>query len=271
MFALIKPQIKKTLKSIKVEAVCHGDVKYYIFYVRNPKKINWTKLASKLGDLKSRVILGEEIKLPKSSSIKLTCCERYAHKLTMHALDEILASNAAFVKDKQATIIDIQCKYQGYSDILVRYFNRVKIITNKIDFYNNYSDSKLYECGATVTITNECTRIDPENILFVSPTGIILPTMENSDMPVISAHNVEFKMKAPVYHSFYEKPPTVLADLLSEHEIENIELSHKIAGALYEFCGIRSLGTRVDTGFVNEERSEFENIKVNIFSIDKNV
>lgn len=265
MFAIIKLQQKWCFKPIKLETLEQGDAKFYIVSVRNRDTINWQKIERMLGDTRSRVILSDGIKIPHTACVKKATCDRYIHKLTAAALEEILHCNAKFVKDKLCTLIDIQCKHQNYADILVKYFNRVKIITNKVEFYNNYRDAKLYECGAAVTITTECLHYNDDSSLFVSPEGIILPLMENIAAPIIAAGRLDYAVKAPVYHSFYERDIPALSTHFSEDALANHEFVSDIAGALYEFCGVRSIGTSANMAYFNDDLQTIDYIKTNIF------
>lgn len=271
MFAVIKVQAKKTFKAIKVEVVKIKDVKYYIFYVRNAKKTKWDKLYNLLGDLKSRVILCDDIEIPVHIPIKVVTCDRYANKLALEALDKILEYNNEYVKNRSAVLIDIQCKYQGFADILLKYFSQVRIVTNKIEFYENYRDEKLYDFGATVTITNDCKKLDLGNNLFVTPAGIITSCMENTNIPIISAKTVGSNIKSTVYHSFYEEPQKSITSMLNEKEKQNQKFCYNMSGALYEYCGVGCLGKNVSSGYVNSTKQTLEQIKVNIFSLDKKV
>lgn len=266
MFAIIKKQHKHSFKSITVQANTYGDVRYYVFNLRNVKRVNWVRLAERLGDLKTRVILAQDIPEPTNTAIRQSSCERYTHKLTANSLDAILNANHAYTSTQQATLIDLQCRHQCYADVLVNHFARVRIVTMKPEFYQNYSDAKLYECGAAITIQSTTRTQSDDTVLYVTPTGIVLPQMESSTAPIISAHDVGHRLVAPIYHSFYEQT-SLPETLVSEDIAEDPALMRRLLGALYEFCGLRTLGTTPVGGFCDGTELTLEQIKVNIFAL----
>ena len=270
MFAIIKVQTKKSFKAIKVEVVKINDVKCYVYHIKSLKKIKWDNLVNMLGDLKSRVILCDNIEIPFDVPIKTIMCDRYANKLAMNSLEKILEYNKEHIKNLSSVLIDIQCKYQGYADILLRYFGKVRIVTNKTEFYENYRDEKLYESGATVTITNVYKKLDIDNNLYVTPGGIITSCMENTNIPIISSKPVNSNVKSVVYHSFYEEPQKLIASILNERDLENQQLCYSMSGALYEYYGLGYLSSNVSGGYKNRNKQSIDDIKINIFSLDKN-
>ncbi len=185
--------------------------------------------------------------------------------MTINALDDILDYNKSKIKNKTVTLIDIFCRYQDYADVLVKYFGCVRIITNKIDLYKTYKSVKLYECGATIMLSSSLSNSSgSNNILFVSPDGIIFSSMANQNIPIISAKCVDVDINAPIYHSFR-------ADTPSEYviDITNGISQHIYQAALYEYCGLRCFSKNIPIyGYLNKDTIKLEDIKINIFPID---
>lgn len=268
MFAVIRRAKRWSFKPIKVEIVKQNDLKYYVFLVRNGDNIKWEKLSNLLGDLRTRVLFGDGIEEPSNRCVKKASCERYNHKLALNALKKILSHNSEYLHDKSAVLLDIHCKFQAYADVLIEHFKQVTIITSKVAFYRNYSDSKLFECGATISIDTKLSKLPCDTALCVSPSGIILPCFEQPNIPIISAIPVHEKVNAPVYHSFYENCGDDCG-LEWLHCDGDSKFNEAALGALYEYCGMRTLGKSADGGYLQGEKMSIEQIKVNIFSLDK--
>lgn len=239
-----------------------------------------------LGDTKTRAVIHSSVVLPPDTSVKAVDITAYSHKLTANALANILEHNRKAISFKTATLIDISCKHQNYADILIQYFSKLRIVTNKSSIYRHYKDAKLYECGAAISISSRLTRQSEDNALFVSPDGIILPGMNHQMIPIITSSPISADVTAPVYHSFRAQTPQQYFDIIfqnmylknyddqtdnSDEFKRHLLFLHCYQAALYEYCGIRTLGiAKPSLCILNNEVKTIEEIKVNIFSIDKN-
>lgn len=265
MFAVIRKATKWSLKPIKVQVVRNSDFKYYVFLVRNRDNIKWEKLSLLLGDLRTRVLFGDGIEEPLNKCVRKASCERYSHKLGIDALKQILSHNSNYLMEKSVVLLDLHCKFQAYADVLVEHFKQVTIITSKVAFYRNYSDAKLFECGATISIDTKLRKPASDCVLCVSPNGIILPCFERVHLPVFSALPVCENNSCNVYHSFYENCDFDARFDWLYNEFD-CHFNEAARGALYEYCGVRSLGKRADGGYVLGKKLDIEQIKSSIFS-----
>lgn len=253
-------------KSMKLSYVKKNDVRFCHLKVKNIKRINWGKVEKILGDTKSRIIFGNDIVPPIDSDLKTVDDTAYSHVITINALKGILEYHKNYVAKKTVILVDTFCKHQDYASVLVDYFGTVKIVTNKISLYQNFKDTKLYEDGAIVTISSSMDKITSETVLFVSPDGIVFPSMTNQHIPILSLKKLSDLVLSPVYHSFESEISDEVAHLMPD----GIS-SHLFQAALYEYCGMRHLSKNVPAfGYLNDAKTSYEKMKISIFPIDMN-
>lgn len=280
MFTIITSNLysKRKLysKRFKLEYVTRGNVKYCVMQLRKSKNVNWNKIAKLLGETKERVVVTDEIEIPHSCFVKPIDNTSYSHLVTMEALKEILSFHRDYIKNKTATLIDVNCRYQDYANILVNFFGTLRVVTNKLEFYEDYKQVMYYECGATILVSRKMFPTVKDNVLFVSPDGIILSNMTNQPVPIIIPKEVNVDAQAPIYHSFRAEPPkeyieAIPDDLLkiecirqdSEEKIEYF--FHNFQSAIHQYCGLRSLEKiKPSYGYRNQNKMTFETIKNSI-------
>ena len=136
---------------------------------------------------------------------------------------------------KTAVLVDLNCRYQSFANLLVHYFKMVRIITRDCEVYRYYIDQKLYECGAAVTVAAPGGPIGDSISLFVSPNGVILPSMKRSPVPiVVSEHSGDDSDAASrIFCSFRAAMPNFYRELCRS----GVD-GHLLQAALFECCGI---------------------------------
>ncbi|WMJ23565.1 hypothetical protein RBG61_02510 [Paludicola sp. MB14-C6] len=277
-------QKKLYLKNMKLDYVTCGDVKYCIVRIKKAENVSWNVIENLLGATKERVIVTNEITLPSTTAIKQLDIINYSHVTTMNALQEILSYNQKYIKNKTVTLIDINCHYQNYANILVGFFGVVRIITKKMQLYEDYKNTMYYECGANILVSNKIFPSASDNVLFVSPDGIILSNMINQTIPIIIPKKLGFDAHSYIYHSFRAETPNeyleaIPHDLLKldsiqidSEEKENPQMFlHSYQAAIYQYCGIKALGSlKPIYCYKNNNKIMMDTIKNNIFAIDIN-
>jgi len=282
MFTIITSEKKGSkfhFKKFKLNYVQQNDVKFCVVSLKKNRKVDWNKIEKVLGDTKTRTILFDDVQVPSNIGVTTVDYTSYSHLITINAVEEILCFNQEYIRNKSATLVDIGARHQNYADVLVRYFGVVRIITNKLELYKHYKNARLYEMGATVLVSNKLVNTASDNTLFVSPDGIVLPSMIGQSIPTLSSLPIKAETLSPIYHSFRAKTPKeyLLAientKTFTTGKTSTLELSdsfyHSYQAALYEYCGLRLLSRmNSEYGYLNSNKKTLEEIKFNIFTID---
>lgn len=256
MFAIVTGQDKTDRKlfsrKFKVTNVKQDDIAFFLVELKKTSYINKIRVKNLLGD--TRLILSDDIFSLSDKQFNFVDDYVYSNKLFQNGLEYLLKESSPINKSKSVTLIDIQSKFQDIADILIKYFNVLRIVTNKTELYQNYVDTKLYDCGATVIIENtvktmECTA------MYVSPDGIIFEQMNNSIVPILSISNIN-NIDAPIIHSFRAKTPLKYVEIMPKGINE-----HLFQAAIYNYCGIRKLSSLYPSKVnVNFEKKDIKQI-----------
>lgn len=253
-------------RRIRTTYIQRESFSFYVLRVRNLHRIPWKKLRTRLGNSCGRIVLGEGIILPTDTGILSVDDTRLSVALACNGLRELLSERRGNTAGKTAVLIDLNCKHQAFADILVSHYQTVRIVTRRVEWYQNYADRKFYECGAAVLVSS--TLAAGEAALYVTPDGVILPGMECAKVPVFMSKPPQAPLSDVklLVHSFRAPLPQeylcVFPKGVPEHDFE---------AALYEYCGQGSLGTlQPSTAIANGIAESMNELKTNLFSLDKN-
>ncbi len=236
MFTIVTQQNKADKKlfsnKMKLTNIKKNGVTFSLVEVKRKSSIKNQKVIDSIGN--SRVILSKPLLLFADKQFHFVDEAVYSFKLMQNGVKYLLDKSISIKKHMSVTLIDIQCRYQGLADILLKHFNTLRIVTNRKELYQNYVDTKLYDCGATVIIEENVKSLH-NTAVFVSPDGILFDNMNNSAVPVISVSNIP-DSNALIIHSFRAKTPSKYLDIMPTEICE-----HSYQAALYNYCGIRNL------------------------------
>lgn len=256
----------------KLSYVSKNGVSFAILRVRDARKIRWGAVKRKLGNSFGRVVCSAEIELPSDGSIVPVDDRRYSHLLTQNGLTELLKPNRPITCERTATLIDLGCRHQEFADILVRFFKTVRIVTRSCELYQNYVESKFYECGAAILISESPGEEDGTS-LYVSPEGVFFRVMENTETPVIctsepclpnTRHCCDGLPVTPVISCFRAATP---ADLqLAPSGVDD----HLYQAAVFHCCGVGKLATSLpEKAKLGGMYKSMNDLKTFLFSVDK--
>lgn len=242
MFTIVteqnKAEIKLFSKRVKRKNIKQNSIGFLLIELKRPSCLKKQKLMDEIGN--SRVILSNYLSEYAVKQFHFVDEAVYSFKLMQNGVEYLLDKTDPVQRQGSVTLIDIQCRYQSLADILLRHFNTLRIVTNRKELYQNYVDTKLYDCGATVTIDSSIKSLH-NTVLFVSPDGILFDKMNQSSAAIISVKNIE-NAKGVVLHSFRAKTPSKYLELLPAGICE-----HSYQAALYHYCGIRNLSALYPT------------------------
>ncbi|MFZ2538827.1 MAG: hypothetical protein WAX04_07985 [Oscillospiraceae bacterium] len=236
MFTIVTQQNKADRKlfskKMKLTNIKKNGVSFSLVEIKRQSCMKKPKILSTIGN--SRVILSKSFGLFADKQFNFVDESVYSFKLMQNGVKYLLEKSICIKKHMSVTLIDIQCRYQGLADILIKHFNTLRIVTNRKELYQNYVDTKLYDCGATVIIETSVKSLH-NTAVFISPDGILFDKMNNSSVVVISVSNIP-NSNAMIIHSFRAKTPSKYLNVMP---IEICE--HSYQAALYNYCGIRNL------------------------------
>ncbi|MEG0691678.1 MAG: hypothetical protein RR444_01190 [Oscillospiraceae bacterium] len=236
MFTIVTQQKKADRKlfskKMKLTNVKQNGVTFSLVEVKKISGIHNQKILSTIGNM--RVILSKPFEPQSDKQFNLVDESLYSSKLMQNGVEYLLSNCTSIKKHMSVTLIDIQCRYQGLADILIRHFNTLRIVTNRKQLYQNYVDTKLYDCGATVIVESSVKLLN-QTALYVSPDGILFDKMNHSPVPVISVSNIP-NANTMVIHSFRARTPSKYHEIMPDGICE-----HTYQAALYNYCGIRNL------------------------------
>lgn len=183
---------------------------------------------------RSPVMFARSVEPLEDNQFNLIDDTAYSLKLLQNGVKLLLSEGRLQVSHKTAVLIDLKCKYQELADILLNHFGTLKIVTSRKDFYKNYVDAKLYECGAAVIIQENLDKLDRSS-LYVSPSGILLSQINAYGIWVISMRPINLA-KSSIIHSFRATTPAEYREIMPEDLDE-----HLYQAGIYSYCGKRGL------------------------------
>lgn len=223
-----------------------------------PKRLR--QLKKLLGNTGNRLLCASGLQLPEEMGFIKADTKRYSMILAQNGLEKIL-QNAPPYSSECALLIDLNCKYQAFADILLRHYKSLRILTKKENFYRGYADARFYDMGASV-ILHEAMPDSGDYSLAVTPDGLIFPQMNRVSLRVLSCEALlnHQEKKPPFYffHSFRAKTPKAYSSLLPP----GIE-EHQFQAALLSFCGVSAFTSLIpESVTINGVKEPIENIKI---------
>lgn len=224
-------------RRIRVERIQREELAFAVLSLKNPSRVRWDRVRTRLGNSRERVVCGRGIELPPEAGISRVEEGRFSACIARNGLAKLLESDRRPTAGRVAVLIDINCRHQAFADTLVRSFQTLRVVTRKENLYRNYADAKFYESGATVLISSALPERE-DCALYVTPDGLILPGMERTSVPIVSIFplGAELPEAAVTIHSFRASLPEEYRALLPAGVGE-----HSFEAALYEHCGLRKL------------------------------
>ena len=237
---------------IRVDHIRKDNIFFYHVRMRrgmvlpgNPSGLPWKGLSRVLAASGGRTLLADGLsppaKLMSGDWWKPPDMERFSRLMLKKGLEVLLSAAASSAMGQTAVLLDWNCRYQDFADVLIRHFRTVQVVTRSRGMYQPYVEQKLYECGAAV-LTAEALPECRQAALFVSPSGLILPAMREHPAPVflpmpLRCSDIPAERQV---HSFRAELPASFEALLPE----GVDAT-AFQAALFECCGLPGLGNAV--------------------------
>lgn len=236
MFAILQISDKNTIftkpkiQSRRID-LPSGDAFFIVTTDRHMGKIPWKKLVNCLGILRHCMLLPENITAPYDADITVFTPDIFPRIVLMNSAADYIIKQKQLFSRKNLTIFDKEGLYTGYIEMLLPYFESIRIITDKTDIYEALCEKLMTDYGFSLIVSDK----------------------ESFNCDVV----ISYECKVPVYFSGKvfsgEKKFIMNAEVFSGSEItlpdeyENIRPRNigrvLFASALYEKCDCKSLSS----------------------------
>lgn len=232
IFAVMKSHLLQPEVDVKRVNIPSGTQPFFIVSTREQSgQIPWRAIEYSLGRLSSRLLLPNGVSVPESSNVKsLDFTDGLAAKMLLNTATNISKYSGIPKQKQRITVVDRTGIYIDQIEGLVKNASVVRVITDKIAWYEQLAQDIFYKWGASIIL------------------GTDLPPSLQSDI-VISPFEQITGTKALVLSTSECKcltPKTVISPRINlpaeflEFLPQNID-EHNFACALYDYCGIKKL------------------------------
>ncbi|MDF2568135.1 MAG: hypothetical protein K0R90_1591 [Oscillospiraceae bacterium] len=222
----------------KIETIRMREASFYIVKVPNAKSIKWGKVISALGKTSLKLVVQQGIELPDGEQVKKIDTTEYSHKILQMTIDYVFRQFKKPLKDIKMCLLDPRGIGLEYARIMIKYCGCLKIVTGKVDIYEDFSEQMLDEYGALVQVSESLENVN-DNMLIVAPYGIDLELTVPIMVPVISISDTGL---AHTFHSFRAQTPWRFKEIMP-HNLDE----HEYQAALYECCNVVKLSKTIAT------------------------
>ncbi|MDK2802408.1 MAG: hypothetical protein KFW09_03425 [Oscillospiraceae bacterium] len=220
-------------KSFYIDNIDDNGIKFYVIRIENYKYVDWREIEFFLGRTLGKVIFEDDFIITEEVGIDQFNTSDYDNKLTQNGIGYILKKLYTNKFNSIITLIDFRGRFIDYANIIAKYSHKFKVITNRIDFYSEFSEKIAYNYGNSVIVTPIVNNLD-ENNLVICPDCNSYTFLENLNIPIISSGKANQSL---VYSNFQNDEIKYIEDYIPK----GIDI-HRFKSALYSCCNIKSIG-----------------------------
>lgn len=249
MFAVlnIRPKSEKLYKRMweyafpkKTEilqtAVRNGAPFFTVCVSRVRGEIPWDDVAFYSGNCAERMLLPKGVIPPANSKVKAFVPKFLPQRVLFNTACELLARSEQSPVGKTITLIDNNAVLTREVNRLVPFGSAVRVVTNKTEDYELYSEKIMEDFGATLLLTDNIDSAADSNII-ISPEGLPEEILPSKTCIVFSGKQQPSQGFVSVTGKDVNLQPCYRR--IVPHGIDN----DMFAAALFEKCGVISLGT----------------------------
>lgn len=208
-----------TYRRPKIKRVKYGNSEYQIISARAKKgTLNYDKITKLVNG--RPIIKQVDINISDDCSFSLFDSSRYRQHIEIKSILSILEKAAEYKPSIPIAFVDMNCRFCGCLEPLMRISSEVYIITSRIEQYNEYANEYYLQFGAAPIVTNGTNVAERCSVIF-SPEGKGLLPLDK----VVFAPQNEF------YHIDGDCISTLCG---CPQKVDKIDL----AGAFFELCNI---------------------------------
>lgn len=193
--------------------------------------IDWHAVARICGPFANRVLLPEDISLPKEAPLQSPALPEFYNRVLLQTACSLVERTRMPMYRRVLGFVDLDGSYAEMLDTLLMHYTSVQVLTENIERYEACSRHLMEELGAPLTVCGTLRSLE-SCVLVVSPASVQLSEKANFSCPVLTGGTFSCGGRA---------------NLISGLEISGLEVKeacppgislHQFAGAMYEFYGI---------------------------------
>lgn len=245
-------------KNFYIDSIDDNGINFYILRIENYKYVDWKEVEFFLGRTLGKVIFEDNFNITEEIGIDKFNNYSYDNKITQNGVEYILKKLYTNKINNIITLIDFRGRFLDYADVISRYTHKFKIITNRIDFYSEFSEKTAYNYGNSVIVTSIVNNLD-ENTLIICPDCDSYKFSETLNIPIIGSGNTKQNL---IYSNFQNDEIKYIEDYIPK----GIDI-HTFKSALYSCCNIKSIGDYIpEYCYISGKRVLIDDIFLKIFN-----
>lgn len=212
-------------------------------YVSYKDKVNWRRVAEEIGEERSSLVCSAKIKLPEELGFKRYVGNSLMYRMAGNAALQMLEDLNADPNNITVCLVDFKGKYSDLVPRLLSYTNNLKVVTNNISFYMDFSSEMMEEHGAAVLVHKRVSHIKECDVV-IAPAKITTSLPISQEAVVFTGAKPGCRLSGIIYDGYSISLPGAIKKSKPQ------ELSDEyFAQALYEKGGVFSLGSLVPEFF----------------------
>ncbi|MEG2050982.1 MAG: hypothetical protein RR012_01640 [Oscillospiraceae bacterium] len=169
ILALMKNTFSKSKIEVKRVRISGAQPFFVISTTQKGKRINWSELEQILGRLSGKLILPNGLTPPVDSNVKqIDITDELPAKMLFNTAIEISKLSALPSQNQKITVVDKTGVYLDQIENLVKHAAVVRVITDKINHYEDVAQDILCDWGASISVSRDF-RIALKSDIIISP------------------------------------------------------------------------------------------------------
>lgn len=252
---------------IKVEIKEADDISIRcVEYISHKDKINFKKIDRIVGAQRNHLLCDKNIALPKELGYRRFEGTEYSKRLCTNTAIRLLQR----VKDERqlcVCLVDIDACFADIVPYLLKYTDKLVVITNKVNLYSQVADDMLSEFGAVLRISKNLLSTQTAD-LVIAPSYSRELKLKCENSVVLSVADTPLESNAIVIYAYDILLPKKLRGLLPKGITDTY-----LASALYSIDRRYMLGCVVPSLFIGKDSVyTIEALrKMLLSSVDKNL
>ncbi len=203
---------------------------FYVLSVKICENIDWDRVIENTGKCSRRLILNNNIEIPKDKGIGVFKSDILYSKVFRNTVLQIIENNKQKKDLYHIAVYDKNADFTDFTTDLSKYSSKLTVVTENKEKYLNLCDNILEETGLCISLLSD---FDNAKIKIDTLRNIMSIDTNNQFLNISNGENL-------MVNDIYKK---LLLQGIDEYDFYS---------ALYELCGVFSLGECI-----------FENVMVN--------
>lgn len=213
---------------------------FYILNIYVCDTVNWEQITKYAGKCARRLIVSDNITVPEIKEIGIYKSEKLYNKVFQNTLLQIFGNNKLNKHPMHIAVCDKSGEHTNFVEYLAKYASKLSVVTENKEKYISACEKILENTGLCISVLSD---FDDAKIKINLDKNIMSISLENMILNISNGENIEVD-------EIYKK---LLPEGINSHDFYS---------ALYELCGVFSLGECVfGTVTVNNEKKQIKDIQ----------